>query len=147
VTDAPERLSSKPSWLITQLAAHTRRLVNDVFVEAGARGYHYRILAALQEFGESSQIELARRCDVDRSDVVAAINELVEQGHVERQPDPDDRRRNLVVLTKAGERQLRRLDRAMGELQEELLQPLSSADRKVLVRLLTTLLDHHVTGR
>jgi DNA-binding MarR family transcriptional regulator len=44
----------------------------------------------------------------DRSDVVAAITELAEQGSVERTPDPDDRRRNMVALTTAGDRQLRR---------------------------------------
>ncbi|WUE02568.1 winged helix DNA-binding protein [Nonomuraea sp. NBC_00507] len=40
-------------------------------------------------------------------DVVAAIDELAGQGFVERTPDPDDRRRNMVTLTTAGERQRR----------------------------------------
>jgi DNA-binding MarR family transcriptional regulator len=139
----PERLSTKASWLISQLAVHTRRLVHDGFAEAGVRGYHYRVLAALQEFGVASQIELARRCGMDRSDIVATINELVEQGHVEREPDPADRRRNLVTLTKPGARHLRRLDRAIDGVQDELLAPLSSQDRSVLVDLLTRLLAHH----
>lgn len=98
--ETPERLSAKPSWLITQLAVHVRRLVFDGFTASGARGYHYRILAALYEFGPASQAELGRRCRVDRSDVVAAVNELVEQGYVERTPDPDHGRRNRVTLTK-----------------------------------------------
>ncbi|WP_435792456.1 hypothetical protein [Amycolatopsis tolypomycina] len=34
---------------------------------AGARGYHYRILATLHEFGPSSQAGLGRRGRVDRS--------------------------------------------------------------------------------
>jgi DNA-binding MarR family transcriptional regulator len=143
VEDIPERLSGKPSWLITQLAAHVRRLVYDGFADVGARGYHYRILAALQEFGVASQIELARRCAMDRSDVVAAINELVDDDYVERTPDPDDRRRNLVTITKGGERQLRRLDRNLDKVQDELLAPLSAEDRQVLARLLTRLLVHH----
>lgn len=143
VEDVPERLVGKPSWLITQLAVRTHRLVFDGFAAAGARGYHYRILAALQEFGVVSQIELARRCGIDRSDVVAAINELAEQDFVERTPDPADRRRNLISITKVGERHLRRLDRAIDKVQDELLQPLSTEDRKVLVGLLTRLLAHH----
>ncbi|WP_323139501.1 MULTISPECIES: MarR family winged helix-turn-helix transcriptional regulator [unclassified Streptomyces] len=60
---------------------------------------HYRILAALDEFGVAGQTELGRRCSMDRSDVVAAINELAEQGCVERTPDPVDRRRNRVTIT------------------------------------------------
>lgn len=139
----PERLASRPSWLVSQLAVHTHRLVFDGFADAGVRGYHYRILAALQEFGVASQIELARRCGMDRSDVVAAINELVERGLVEREPDPSDRRRNLISITKAGERDLRRLDRVIDRIQDSLLEPLSVGDRQVLVGLLTRLLAHH----
>ena len=80
---------------------------------------------------------------MDRSDVVAAINELVAEGQVERAPDPDDRRRNVVSITKVGERQLKRLDRAIEHVQEELLEPLSVEDRRTLTDLLTRLLDHH----
>lgn len=146
VEKTPARLAAKPSWLLTQLAVHAHRLASDGFAEVGARGYHYRILAALEEFGVASQAELGRRCNMDRSDVVAAINELAGQGLVERTPDPDDRRRNLVTLTLAGDRQLRRLDRALDKAQEDLLGPLAAEDRQVLTRLLTQLLAHHQRG-
>jgi DNA-binding MarR family transcriptional regulator len=132
----PERLTRKPSWLITQLAVHVRRLVSDGFTAAGARGYHYRILAALDEFGPASQAELGRRCRVDRSDVVAAVNELVEAGHVDRTPDPDHGRRNRVTLTGGGAAQLRRMDTLLDQVQDDLLEPLSAEDRATLTRLL-----------
>ncbi|MFC7449799.1 MarR family winged helix-turn-helix transcriptional regulator [Rhodococcus daqingensis] len=144
--ERPARLTSKPSWLLTQLAVHAHRLVSDSFGEVGARGYHYRILAALDEFGVASQAELGRRCSMDRSDVVAAINELADQGFVERTPDPDDRRRNIVNLTEAGDRQLRRMDRALDKVQDDLLGPLSVEDRANLTLLLTRLLTHHQQG-
>ncbi|NUS55169.1 MAG: MarR family transcriptional regulator, partial [Streptomycetaceae bacterium] len=51
----PERLAAKPTWLITQLATHARRLSSAGQDEAGAGAYHYRILAALREFGAQSQ--------------------------------------------------------------------------------------------
>lgn len=141
--ETPARLTAKPSWLLTQLAVHAHRLASDGFGEVGARGYHYRILAALHEFGVASQAELGRRCSMDRSDVVAAINQLAEQGFVERTPDPEDRRRNIVALTAAGEEQLRRMDRALDKVQDDLLGPLPAEDRQTLTRLLTRLLAHH----
>lgn len=141
--ETPERLTAKPSWLLTQLAVHAHRLASEGFAEAGARGYHYRILATLDEFGSASQVEIGRRGNIDRSDVVTAINQLAERGYVERSPDPDDRRRNIVTLTEAGERQLRRLDRALDEVQDELLAPLAADERQVLTRLLSRLLAHH----
>ncbi|WP_329103193.1 MarR family transcriptional regulator [Micromonospora sp. NBC_01699] len=141
--ETPARLAGKPSWLLTQLAVHAHRLASDGFGEVGARGYHYRILSALDEFGVASQAELGRRCNMDRSDVVAAINELAERGFVERTPDPGDRRRNMVTLTAAGDRQLRRLDRALDKVQDDLLEPLPAEDRDTLTRLLSQLLTYH----
>jgi DNA-binding MarR family transcriptional regulator len=146
VEETPVRLTARPSWLLTQVAVHAHRLASESFAELGARGYHYRILAALDEFGPASQAELGRRCNMDRSDVVAAINELAEPGFVERTPDPHDRRRNMVTLTKAGERQLRRLDAALDRVQDDLLEPLPAEDRQALTRLLAEVLTHHQRG-
>jgi DNA-binding MarR family transcriptional regulator len=141
--EPPARLTTKPTWLLSQLAVHAHRLTSDGFAAAGARGYHYRILAALAEFGVASQAELGRRCTMDRSDVVAAINELAERGFVQRTPDPADRRRNQVTLTQAGESHLRQLDETLDRAQENLLGPLPDADRQTLIRLLARLLAHH----
>jgi DNA-binding MarR family transcriptional regulator len=142
----PARLRGTPSWLLTQTAAHASRLVSEGFAGAGARGYHYRLLAALEEFGSASQAALGRRGGIDRSDVVAALNELAEGGLVERAPDPGDRRRNVVTITPAGVGQLRRLDGVLAEVQDELLAPLSADERDELARLLTRVLDHHAPG-
>ncbi|MFD5830675.1 MarR family winged helix-turn-helix transcriptional regulator [Lentzea sp. NPDC060358] len=141
--ESPERLAGKPSWLLTQLSVHAHRLASEGFAEAGARGYHYRVLAALYEFGAASQAELGRRCTMDRSDVVAAVTELAGRGFVERAQDPTDRRRNTVTLTDEGAGQLHRLDQALDRAQDELLAPLPDADRQHLTRLLGTLLAHH----
>ncbi|WP_410642008.1 MarR family winged helix-turn-helix transcriptional regulator [Amycolatopsis sp. lyj-346] len=141
--EIPERLTAKPSWLITQLAVHARRLVSGGFAEAGARGYHYRMLAALHEFGPSSQAELGRRCRVDRSDVVTAVGELAELGFVDRTPDPGHGRRNRITLTAAGTAQLRRMDEVLDRVQDDLLAPLSGQDRQTLARLLRQVLAHH----
>jgi DNA-binding MarR family transcriptional regulator len=139
----PARLTEMPSWLLTQLSVHAHRLSSNAFAEAGARGYHYRILSSLDEFGVASQADLGRYSNMDPSDVVAVVNELAEQGYVERTPDPDDRRRNLVSLTRTGGQQLRRLDRALDKAQEALLEPLAAGDRAALIRLLGQLLAHH----
>ncbi|UVS79766.1 MarR family winged helix-turn-helix transcriptional regulator [Actinokineospora sp. UTMC 2448] len=132
-----------PSWLLTQTAGHAHRLVGDGFSAVGARGYHYRLLATLEEFGPASQAALGRRSGIHLSDMVAAINELADRDLVERAPDPADRRRNIISLTTAGKRQLRRLEKQLAETQDELLAPLSLKERGHLTDLLSKLLDHH----
>jgi len=139
----PARLTQKPTWLISQTSMHAHRLLTDGLSTAGSRGYHYRLLAALQEFGPASQARLGRRTGMDRSDVVAALNELAGHGLVERAPDPADRRRNIITITPAGAAHLRRLDSLLDDVQDELLAPLSSAERQQLIHLLTRVLEHH----
>src|SRR3954447_21107240 len=85
---APERVQQLPTWLLTRASARARRLLAEAFAATGARGYHYRLLAALEEAGPASQADLGRRTSIDRSDVVAALNELAERRFVERRPDP-----------------------------------------------------------
>ncbi|MFB4316384.1 MarR family winged helix-turn-helix transcriptional regulator [Actinomadura sp. 21ATH] len=141
----PARLKHAPSWLISQVSTHGHRLVHERFAAAGGRGYHYRLLAALEEFGPASQAALGRRTGIDRSDVVAALNELAARRLIERAPDPADRRRNIITLTTAGRRHLERLDGVVTEIQDELLAPLSPAERDQLTRLLAKIADHHRT--
>ena len=139
--ETPARLKAKSTWLISQVAARSHGLLTERLAAAGARGYHYRLLAALAEFGPSSQASLGRRTRMDRSDVVAAVGELAAEGLVERAADPADRRRNVVTLTPRGTVRLERLDQVLAAVQDELLAPLSGAERAELARLLGRLLD------
>jgi len=139
--ETPARLKAKSTWLISQVAARSHGLLTERLAAAGARGYHYRLLAALAEFGPSSQASLGRRTRMDRSDVVAAVGELAAEGLVERAADPADRRRNVVTLTPRGTVRLERLDQVLAAVQDELLAPLSGAERAELARLLARLVD------
>ena len=140
----PAALTQKPTWLISEVSRVAHRLLTDKLATAGSRGYHYRLLAALDEFGPASQASLGRHTGMDRSDVVASVNELASRGLVNRSPDPADRRRNVITITPAGATLLRRLEELLADVQDQLAAPLSPAERQQLIRLLTQILDHHV---
>src|SRR5215831_10007839 len=57
----PATLMTKPSWLISEVSRLAHPLITDKLATVGSRGYHYRLLAALQEFGPASQAMLGRR--------------------------------------------------------------------------------------
>ena len=136
-------LMAKPSWLISEISRLAHPLLTSKLATAGSRGYHYRLLAALHEFGPASQASLGRRTGMDRSDVAAAVTELVGRGLAGRTPDPADRRRNVISITPAGTAHLRRLDELLANVQDELLGPLSPAERKQLILLLNRIVEHH----
>jgi MarR family transcriptional regulator, lower aerobic nicotinate degradation pathway regulator len=143
----PALLREKPTWLISQVSAHAHRLLTERLATAGARGYHFRLLAALEEFGPASQAKLGRRTEMDRSDVTAALNELTDQKLAERTADHADRRRNIITITASGRAHLRRLDALLADVQNDLLEPLTRAERQALTGMLTRILDYHASSQ
>jgi MarR family transcriptional regulator, lower aerobic nicotinate degradation pathway regulator len=140
---APARIRDRPTWLISRAYARSSGLLRDGF-EAGAgglRSYHHRLLAALDEWGPASQADLGRSTSIDRSDVVAILNELERRRLIKRDVDPQNRRRNIVSITPAGRKQLGVLDNVVSDVQERLLAPLSPSDRHQFIKLLRRLLD------
>ena len=136
---ALRRVAGRPTWLLSRANARSQSLLADAFAVEGVRGYHFRLLAALDQFGPSSQADLGRYTGIDRSDVVATLNDLVATGLIQRQPDPVDRRRNVVTITKRGAGTLERLDAVLDDVQDSVLAPLTPNERKTLVRLLAKL--------
>ncbi|WP_426595735.1 MarR family winged helix-turn-helix transcriptional regulator [Cellulomonas sp. McL0617] len=139
----PSRVAALPSWLLTQTAAHAHRLLVERLSAIGARGYDYRILAALAEHGPTSQADLGRGTGIHLSDMVGCLNDLETAGHVQRLPDPADRRRNVVTITGPGRERMQMLAVQADLVQEDLLAPLSADERAQLTGLLTRLLAHH----
>lgn len=133
------RVAGRPTWLLSRANALSQSLLTDAFAAEGVRGYHFRLLAALDQYGPSSQADLGRYTGIDRSDVVATLNDLIASGLARRQPDPADRRRNIVTITKRGAGALERLDAALDGVQDAVLAPLTPNERKTFVRLLAKL--------
>ena len=136
---ALRRVEARPTWLLSRANARSQGVLADALSAEGVRGYHFRLLAALDEYGPSSQADLGRRTGIDRSDVVAALNELVGRGLARREPDAADRRRNVVTLTTSGARVLERLDAVVDDVQKAVLAPLTQNERETFVRLLARL--------
>lgn len=144
--ELPAIVGGLPSWLLTQTAMHASRLVTESLGEVGARRFHYRVLASLEQDGPMSQAALGRRNRIHLSDMVATLNQLAEEGSIVRTPDPHDRRRNVVTVTARGRTRLRKLEKQVHQVQDDLLAPLTPDERTEFTRLLVLLLEHHHTG-
>ena len=139
----PTRVKDRPTWLISRAYARSSGLLNAGFEAhgSGLRSYHYRLLAALEEWGPASQADLGRSTGIDRSDVTAALTELESRNLIERTVDPEHKRRNIVTLTPEGRKQLRDLDTVLDAIQDELLAPLNATQRRQFITLMSRLLD------
>ena len=87
------------------------------------------------------QQELGASLMVDPNNCVLLLNELDDHGFVERQRDPQDRRRHIVVITPAGAKALKKAEAKLEELEGEVLANLVPAERDQLRGLLARAMD------
>ncbi|APA97553.1 putative HTH-type transcriptional regulator YcgE [Nocardia seriolae] len=125
------------------MAILANRCTEKALEPTGSRRYHYALLATLDEQGPLSQAEAGRRTGIDRSDIVAAVNDLSDRGLLRRTPDPADRRRNTLTLTPAGRAHLADLDDRLEAAQRELLPGFTPAERANFVLTLNRVLESH----
>lgn len=136
---APRRLWGMTFWLLGRAARTAQQLTQEQLTSAGMRRGFYGVLATIAEFGPAAQAEIGRRLGIDRSDMVAILNDLESEGFITREQDPTDRRRNRVALTRAGRGALSRFDRAIAEAEDTLLTAFTPDERAQLVGLLERL--------
>jgi DNA-binding MarR family transcriptional regulator len=87
------------------------------------------------------QQELGATLMVDPNNCVLLLNDLDERGYVERQRDPQDRRRHIVVITAAGQKALAKAEAKLEALEGEVLVNLDPAEREQLRDLLARAMD------
>jgi DNA-binding MarR family transcriptional regulator len=111
------------------------RLAREVFQRSseeilGMRLKEYMLLCDLRDReGAMAQQALCGTMHIDPNNLVLMLNEVEKAGFVERQRDPEDRRRHIVELTAAGQRALTRAERGMQSVEDEVLSGLSQKER------------------
>jgi DNA-binding MarR family transcriptional regulator len=102
---------------------------------------HYLALSYVADPGGISQQQLSEILCIDANNTVLLLNEMEGQGLIRRVRDPADRRRHLVTLTPAGEKQLASASRAQKDTEDALFASLDNKQRKQLRGLLLALSD------
>lgn len=97
-------------------------------------------LIKIRSFGSVSQNSLARATAMDVATMQGVVCRLVDRGLIDRNPDPDDKRRLLITLTGEGETLMNStLDHARA-VTRKVLAPLKEDEREVFLGLLKRLL-------
>ena len=135
----PPALARWTGALLSRATLKLRARFEEEMAALDLRAKHFGVLALLQD-GPRSQVEIGRDLMVDRTTMVALVDDLVRLGHVERGPHPEDRRAHAVTLTASGVKIFPKVLAIANALEDECLSALCEDERLTLRELLTRLL-------
>jgi len=118
-------LAGRLGYLLKHAQLRMAELNATALAPFGITGRELAVLLAIDSQAPLSQQEAARRLGVDRTTMVALIDELEGKQLVQRRQDPADRRKNVVALTPAGRGTLRKAGKASDEAERRFLAPLT----------------------
>ena len=135
----PNSLSESVGFLLSKLAQEGNDLIQRHLAELGIKSRHYGVLAVLDHNGPLSQQAVGELLHIDRTTMVAIVDELERLGCASRGTDPRDRRAYRLELTDAGRRTLESAEQVVARGNAELVAALRPADQRQLLYLLRQL--------
>lgn len=136
---ADTALADDPIFLLARASALAIAAGNASLAEHGLKARSYAVLALAASGARPSQRELAEFLRLDPSQVVALVDGLQMRGLVLREPDPSDRRANVVVITEEGRELFARARISARTAEQQLHGGLSDESRSLVMELLRAL--------
>jgi DNA-binding MarR family transcriptional regulator len=120
-----------------------QRHVAEWFSQIGSEttNVQFGILSVLERLPGASQKEICQELDIDRSTIADVCSRLEKNLLVTRFAAEQDRRRNVLHLTHAGELELNRMRPLVKKVQLRLTKKLTAAEHAQLRELLNKLLS------
>jgi DNA-binding MarR family transcriptional regulator len=136
---ADSALADDPIFLLARASALAIAAGNASLAEHGLKARSYAVLALAASGARPTQRELAEFLRLDPSQVVALVDGLQVRGFVLREPDPSDRRANVVVITDEGREMFARAQISAQAAEQQLHGRLSDENRALVMDLLREL--------
>jgi DNA-binding MarR family transcriptional regulator len=99
----------------------------------------YIALSALRGRPTRTQAALAAAIGADKTRIIRTLDDLQDDGYIERRPDPDDRRVRLLAITDAGRRVKDAVQDEIQRGEERWLGELGVEERRTFLRALERL--------
>lgn len=129
-------LAGDLSFLMARANALSLAAGNTAVRPFGLSVRSFSVLALTVDDRRPTQRDLATFLRLDPSQVVALVDGLQQRGLVERRPDPNDRRANVVIATDEGRSVHAEAAIAARDAEQELHSALEPAERDQLAALL-----------
>ena len=138
-TQLPPSMRDRVPFLLFRASQASLSLANQMLAEIALCARQVGILTMVTELEPMTQKALADALRIDRTTMVALLDDLEAKGYVARQRHPRDRRAFLVHPTGPGRAAKIDAVRILDEQQQRFLAPLTPAERRQLAVLLKRL--------
>jgi DNA-binding MarR family transcriptional regulator len=125
--------------MLAVLARQTVAAEQPVLEAHGLSMWGYIVLSALDHSPIRTQAALAEAIGADKTRIIPTLDELQQDGYIERMPDPDDRRARLLAITESGRSIKDAVQEDIQRAEERWLGQLSANERDVFLRALNQL--------
>jgi DNA-binding MarR family transcriptional regulator len=127
------------TFVLARANARAIATVNTVLAGFELKVRSYSVLSLAADDARPSQRELSEFLRLDPSQIVSLVDDLESRGLARREPDPTDRRANVVVATDAGRALHDRARRAVEKTEAANFKAFSADDLERLGELLRRL--------
>jgi DNA-binding MarR family transcriptional regulator len=131
-------------WLAAQLKYGLSTIETEIVRRHGMSLWGYTVLVEVVSGPARSQLALAAAVPVDKTKLVALLDELESAELVRRRPDPRDRRARLVEPTEAGRATHAAAGAEIRAVEDALLADLDAAQREEFLRTLRRVVVHRL---
>ena len=124
------------------LAPLVRELIaaeEPILASHGITMWGHAVLSTLDRGAFRTQAALAEAINADKTRIIRTLDELQDDGYIERYPDPDDRRVRLLAITDKGRRVKDAVRAEIQRGEERWLGELTPEERTVFLRALRRL--------
>lgn len=139
----PDALAERLGPLLGRAHDAHRRLSLNALAPLGLSPKAFGALTVIDAEGPLSQQRLATRQGIDRTTMVAVVDELERLGAVERRRDAQDRRAYSLQATAEGRALLERSRGAVAAAEDEFLAALPADEQQRLREALRVLVEAH----
>ena len=107
----------------------------------GTTPVQYSALIVIKDFPGIDATRVSELIFYDRTTIGHVIGRLESRGLITREPWNGDKRTKRIFITSAGKEALRKMTMVLPQISERILGTLSKSDQKILMRILSRLLE------
>ena len=132
---AQPRMKDQLAYMIASLNRQLESELEDRLRPGGVPIEQYRILEVLDASEPAAMGEIAQQSLIEAPTLTKIVDRMVAEGLVFRAPDPNDRRRVLILATPSGKALFKRL-RGVSTAQEQRIVDLLEGEKAAALRSL-----------